>query len=98
MAAEDQVTLGIGSAPASIAPFILFGLSVSAIAAMSATPISGGGLYAPTISGTGKSHAGTGLYDTGYSYDQSADYDSGGPDGLSGTGRNDDAISGSGRV
>lgn len=52
MASEDVITLGIGSAPGSITPFVLVGLSASQVAVMVATSISGTGNVG-LISGTG---------------------------------------------
>lgn len=54
MAAEDPIMLGIGSAPGSIAPFVLVGLTASQVADMTPTVISGTGSYAG-VSGTGSS-------------------------------------------
>lgn len=54
MATEDVITLGIGSAPADLTPFILVGLNASAAATLVATTVSGEGLYSITLSGEGK--------------------------------------------
>lgn len=50
--AESVITLGIGSDPGSVEPFILVGLHAAPFAPMTPTPISGEGSFA-TIAGSG---------------------------------------------
>jgi hypothetical protein len=56
MAAEDVITLGIGSAPADLTPFILVGLNASNIAAVSPTTLDGQGSVG-ALTGTGSGGA-----------------------------------------